>query len=57
MTDDYIPPLSPDIVWAFKGNDYTPPLTPNIEWVFGANDEGGGGNELRKSTYMLILTM
>ena len=56
MADDYIPPLSPNIVWVFKGNDYTPSLTLNIEWIFGADDEGGG-NELRKSTYMLILTM
>lgn len=56
MADDYTPPLSPNIVWVFKPNDYTPPLSPNIEWIFGADDDTDG-NQFRKSTYMLILTM
>ncbi len=53
--DDYVPPLSPNIEWVFKG-EYVPPLSPNIEWIFGA-DEDDGREGLRKSSYMLILTM
>ena len=56
MADEYTPPLSPNIFWVFKGNEYTPPLTPNVVWIFGADDDEGG-NELRKSSYMLLLTM
>ena len=56
MADEYIPPLTPDIVWVFKGNEYTPPLTPNIVWVFGADDSGGDSGVLQ-SNYMILLTM
>lgn len=56
MADEYTPPLSPNILWVFKGNEYTPPLSPNIEFIFGADDEGDD-NERRKSSYMLLLTM
>lgn len=56
MADEYTPPLSPNIVWTFKGNEYTPPLSPNIVWIFGADDDTDG-NDLLKSTYMLLLTM
>lgn len=56
MADDYIPPLTPNIVWTFKGEPYVPPFTPNIVWTFGADDSGGDDGYLQ-SNYMILLTM
>lgn len=55
MADDYVPPLTPNIVWTFRG-DYTPPLTPNIIWTFGADDSDINDGYLQ-SNYMILLTM
>lgn len=54
---DYTPPLSPNIIWTFKGTTYAPPASPNIVWTFGAEDEDSTTDERKKSTYMLLLTM
>ncbi len=56
MADDYIPPLTPNIVWVFKDNGYVPPLTPNIVWTFGADDDDDDDGYLQ-SNYMILLTM
>lgn len=56
MAEDYVPPLSPNIIWNFSGEDYTPPLSPAIIWNFGVDDDGTTSGLLR-ANYMILLTM
>lgn len=57
MAEEYLPPLSPDIVFSFPGGaDYSPPLSPNITWTFGLNTVTEVDGYL-KTNYMILLTM
>lgn len=41
--DDYVPPLSPNVIFNFVTPDYVPPLSPDVIFEMTAEDDGGGG--------------
>lgn len=54
---EYVPPVSPDVDFVFKGTTYVPPASPNVDFVLGADDSGGGESALLRTNYMMILMM
>lgn len=52
----YNPPISPEVVFRFKGAAYTPPISPNVKIVFGADDENPY-EDMKQSNFLIFLTM
>lgn len=39
---DYVPPVSPDIIFNFVTPAYVPPVSPDIIFEMTTEDDGGG---------------
>ncbi len=52
---DYVPPVSPDIIFNFVTPDYVPPVSPDIIFEMTTEDDGGAGaNDPRKVQHFVI---
>jgi hypothetical protein len=51
---DYVPPVSPDIIFNFVTPDYVPPVSPDIIFEMTTEDDGGTGNDPRRVQHFVI---
>lgn len=52
---DYVPPVSPGIIFNFVTPDYAPPLSPDIIFEMTTEDDGSNGaNDPRKVQHFVI---
>ena len=51
---DYVPPVSPDIIFNFLTPDYVPPVSPDIIFEMTTEDDGGTANDPRKVQHFVI---
>lgn len=52
---DYVPPLSPNVIFNFVTPDYVPPVTPNVIFEMTTDDDdGGAGTDPRRIQHFVI---
>lgn len=40
--DEYIPPVTPNVIFNFVAPDYVPPVTPDVIFEMTTEEDGGG---------------
>lgn len=40
---DYVPPVTPSVIFNFVTTPYVPPVTPDVIFEMTTEDDGGGG--------------
>lgn len=52
---DYVPPVTPNVIFNFVTPDYVPPVTPNVIFEMTTDDdEGGLANDPRRIQHFVI---
>lgn len=51
---DYVPPVTPDVIFNFVTPDYVPPLTPDVIFEMTTEDDGGTSNDPRRVQFFVI---
>lgn len=51
---DYVPPVTPDVIFNFVTTPYVPPLTPDVIFEMTTEDDGGIGNDPRRVQHFVI---
>lgn len=53
---DYVPPVSPEIIFNFVTPDYVPPVSPDIIFEMTAEDDGGGSTSDPRIVQRFVIT-
>lgn len=52
---DYVPPVSPNVIFNFVTPDYVPPVSPEVIFEMTTEDDGGGtGSDPRVVQHFVI---
>lgn len=52
---DYVPPVTPNVIFNFVTPDYVPPVTPDVIFEMTTDDDSGSGaNDPRRVQHFVI---